>query len=107
MALDTTYSLSESVRRQQETILDNIEAKLIELGYLAPGSMEIKRSIYDVCSRYIATFVINDSYYINVTVSYKVYDHTWKCKVYITEEKDDLGKVVDPCETFELIDIKI
>ena len=107
MALDTTYSLSESVRKQQEKLLDEIEAQLIELGYLAPDSMKIERSIYDVCSRYIATFTINDnSYYINVIVSFNTYNLTWVCKVYVTESKDGLDLTEEPRETFELIDMK-
>ena len=107
MALNTTYSLSESVRRQQEMMLDDIEVKLIELGYLAPDSMDIKRSIYDIGSRYIATFDINDnSYYIIVIVSYNVYDLAWKCNVYVSEDKDGLNTTEEPDETFELIDIK-
>ena len=107
MALDTTYSLSESVRRQQETMLYEIEAKLIELGYLAPDSMEIESSIYDVCSRYIATFNINDgSYYINVIVSFNVHNLTWVCNVYITEAGYEYIPAEEPNETFELIDMK-
>ena len=107
MAHDTTYSLRESVRRQQEMMLDEIEDKLIELGYLALDSMEIKSSIYDVCSRYIATFNVNDcSYYINVIVSFNVHNLTWVCKVYVTEEKDGLELIEEPNETFELINMK-
>jgi hypothetical protein len=89
-------------------MLDEIEDKLIELGYLALDSMEIKSSIYDVCSRYIATFIINDgSYYINVIVSFNVHNLTWVCKVYVIEEENYCFELTEePNETFELIDMK-
>lgn len=105
MALDA--EIANYTRGLQEMMLDEIEAKLIELGYLAPDSMEIERSIYDVCSRYIATFTINDSYFITCIVSFNVYSFLWVCKVYVTEGEDDFDTIKDPCETFELIDMEI
>lgn len=105
MALDTD-TLASYTKMLREMMLDEIEVKLIELGYLAPDSMDIKRSIYDVCSRYLATFIINDSYYIHIDVTYNVFKSTWIGRVYVAESNEHFPFGDEPDEIIELTDIK-
>lgn len=90
--------------RMKEMMLDDIEAKLIELGYLAPNDMKIEKSIDDVGSRYIAIFIINDSYDIICEVSFCLFDSSWLCKVLVTER--GLLPTDEPVTTFVLTDIQ-
>lgn len=102
--IDDDDILTEYQNKMKAKILDDIEVKLIELGYLAPDSMKIEKSIDDVGSRYIAIFIINDSYDLICEVSFNLFNSSWLCKVLVTER--GLLPTDEPVSTFVLTDIK-